>query len=43
MRRKGSFDDSYIEYQSKGNEDGTLSIEEYLNMIGPYLSNIKNK
>ena len=34
---KGSFDDDCIEYESNGDKDEILSIEEYLNMIRPYL------
>ena len=37
-----AFNDNYIEYQSNGDKDKTLSIEEYLDMIEPYLSNIIN-
>ena len=36
---KGAFNDNYIEYESNGDQDKRLSIEEYLNMIRPYLSN----
>ena len=35
-----AFDDSYVEYHSNGDTDKRLSIEEYLNMIKPYLSNM---
>ena len=37
---KTCFEGNYIEYESKGDKDKRLSIEEYLNMIRPYLSNI---
>ena len=37
---KIAFDDNYIEYESNGNKDKKLCIEEYLNMIRPYLSRI---
>ena len=33
---------NYIEYESKGDKGKTLLPEEYLNMIGPYLSDIIN-
>ena len=33
---------NYIEYESNGDRNKTLSIEEYLNKIRPYLKNIKN-
>ena len=41
-RSNGAFEDSYIEYQSKGNADKILLIKEYLNIIKPHLSNIRN-
>ena len=37
---KGAFDDDYIGYESNGDKGKILSIEEYLNMIIPYLRNI---
>ena len=37
-----AFNSNYIEYESKGDKDITLSIEEYLYMIRPYLSDIIN-
>ena len=37
---KGAFDDEYIEYESNGDKGKSLSIEEYLNMVTPYLSDI---
>ena len=37
---KGVFNDNYVEYESNGDKDKRLSIEEYLNMIRPYLSSI---
>ena len=37
---KGAFDDEYIEYESNGDKGKSLSIEEYFNMIRPYLSGI---
>ena len=37
---KGVFNDNYVEYESNGDKDKRLSIEEYLNMIRPYLTNI---
>ena len=33
---------NYIEYESKGDKDKTLSITEYLSMIRPYLRYIIN-
>ena len=37
---KSPFDDNYFEYESSGDKDKELSIEEYLNLIRPYLINI---
>ena len=37
-----TFDDNYIEYESNGIKDKTLLIEEYLDKIRPYLSDIIN-
>ena len=34
----GSFNNSYIQYESKGNKDKTLTLSEYLDIIKPYLS-----
>ena len=33
---------NYIEYESRGNKNKTLSVKEYLNMIRPYLSDMIN-
>ena len=40
QKQKCAFDDDYIEYESSGDRDKLLSIEEYLNMIKSYLSKI---
>ena len=37
-----AFDDNYSEYESNGGKDKTISVEEYLDKIRPYLSNIIN-
>ena len=37
IKIKHSFDDNYIEYESRGNTDNNLSLAEYLNIIRPYL------
>ena len=37
-----AFNNSYIQYESKGNKDKILTPSEYLNMIGAYLSDIIN-
>ena len=33
---------NYIEYESNGDKDKSLSVKEYLNIIRPYLSDITN-
>ena len=38
----GIFNNSYIQYESKGNKDKILTTSKYLDMIRPYLSNIIN-
>ena len=37
-----AFSSNYIEYESDGDKDKSLSIKEYLNMMKPYLSGIIN-
>ena len=37
IKIKHAFDDNYIEYESRGDEYNNLSLEEYLNIIRPYL------
>ena len=32
-----AFDDNYIKYESRGDKYNNLSLEEYLNIIRPYL------
>ena len=39
---KGSFNNSYIQYESIGDKGKNLSITKYLDMIRPYLSDIVN-
>ena len=34
---KSAFDSNYTEYESKGGNNGNLSLYEYLNIIRPYL------
>ena len=41
-KTKGAFNDNYIEYESKGDKDKNLSLEECLDMIGPYLRDMIN-
>ena len=42
IRTNDAFNNNYIEYESIGDKDKTLTIKEYLDMIRPYLSNIIN-
>ena len=42
VRFTNAFDDNFIEYESNGDKDKTLSIEEYLDKIIPYLGDIIN-
>ena len=37
-----AFSNNYIEYKSEDDRNKTLSIEEYLHKIKPYLSNMIN-
>ena len=39
---KSAFNNNYILYESMGNKDKNLSLEEYLDRIRPYLSYIIN-
>ena len=39
---KGAFNNNYIQYESKRDKGKNLSIEKYLNMIKPCLSDIIN-
>ena len=39
---KSSFNEGYKEYESRGDKDKTLSIEQYLNKIIPYLKELIN-
>ena len=38
----GAFNNNYIHYESEGNKDKILTINEYLKMTKPYLSDIIN-
>ena len=40
---KSSFNESYKCYESRGDKDKKLSIEQYLDMIEPYLSDLINE
>ena len=37
IETKSVFDGNYIEHESRGDNDDNLALEEYLNMIRPYL------
>ena len=37
---KSAFDGSYVLYESKGDKDAKLSIDEYFDMIRPYLKDM---
>ena len=39
---RGAFNSSYIQYESKGDKGKNLQINEYLNMMNSYLSDIIN-
>ena len=39
----GAFNNNYIKYESKGNKDKILTVNEYLDIIRPYLSNIEKR
>ena len=39
---KSAFDSDYIKYESKGDNDDNLSLEDYLIMIRPYLEDMIN-
>ena len=40
IRTISAFDNSYIEYESKGDKDKILLVKEYLNKIRPHLSDM---
>ena len=42
VRTNDAFNSNHVEYKSKGHENKTFSIEEYLNMIRTYLRDIIN-
>ena len=39
---KGSFNNNYIGYESRGDKDKILTVNEYLDIIRPYLEDIIN-
>ena len=42
IKIKSVFNGNYMEYESNGDKDKTLSAKKYLNMIRPYLSDTIN-
>ena len=40
VRVRNFWSNNYIEYESSGNRNKALSVEEYLNKISPYLKDI---
>ena len=42
IKTSGDFNDNYINYESRGDKDNNLSLEEYLNIIRPYLRDMIN-
>ena len=42
IKTNDPFNGNFIEYESKGDIDKTLSIKEYIYMIRPYLNDIIN-
>ena len=41
-KKLSAFNNNYIQYESTGDKDKTLTIKKYLDMIRPYLNNIIN-
>ena len=39
---KSAFEGSYLQYESRGDSDDNLSLEEYINIIRPYLRDMIN-
>ena len=42
IRTKSTFNDDYVEYESKGDKDKNLTPEDYLDIIRPFLRDIIN-
>ena len=40
---KSAFDNSYIQYESRGDRDANLSLAEYVNITIPYLRDMTDK
>ena len=43
VKTVNTFHNNYIQYENIGDEDKSLSIKEYIDMIRPYLSDIINE
>ena len=39
---KSAFNNNYIQYESRGNKDKSLTVNEYLDIVRPYLRDIIN-
>ena len=42
IKTNGAFNDNYMEYESRGDKDRNLSLEDYLNIIRPFLKDMIN-
>ena len=42
VNTKGAFNGNYVEFESRGDKDKNLSPQEYLDIIRPYLRDMKN-
>ena len=42
IKTNGAFNDNYMEYESRGDKDRNLSLEDYLNIIKPFLKDMIN-
>ena len=42
IKTNGAFNDNYIEYESRGDKDKNLSLEDYLNIIKSFLKDMIN-
>ena len=42
IKTKGAFNNNYMEYESRGDEDKKLSPKDYLDIVRPYLRDIIN-
>ena len=42
IKTKGAFNNTYIEYESRGDKDKNLSLEDYLDIIRPFLRDMIN-